>query len=46
MLIFFKTLTRKTITLEVEPSDTIKNIKAKLQALRLDKLHCGNGPTR
>ncbi len=31
MHIFVKTLTGKTITLEVEPSDTIENIKAKIQ---------------
>ncbi|KAH0511676.1 Ubiquitin [Microtus ochrogaster] len=31
MQIFVKTLTGKTITLEVEPSDTIKNVKAKIQ---------------
>ncbi|XP_043822353.1 ubiquitin-60S ribosomal protein L40-like isoform X1 [Dromiciops gliroides] len=31
MQIFMKTLTGKTITLEVEPSDTIKNAKAKIQ---------------
>ena len=31
MQIFVKTLTGKTITLEVEPSDTIENIKAKIQ---------------
>ena len=31
MQIFIKTLTGKTITLEVEPSDTIKNVKAKIQ---------------
>ena len=31
MQIFVKTLTGKTITLEVEPSDTIDNIKAKIQ---------------
>lgn len=31
MQIFIKTLTGKTITLEVEPSDTIENIKAKVQ---------------
>merc|ERR1712037_204067 len=31
MQIFFKTLTGKTITLEVEPSDTIDNVKAKIQ---------------
>jgi ubiquitin C len=32
MQIFVKTLTGKTITLEVEPSDNIKNVKAKIQA--------------
>ena len=31
MQIFVKTLIGKTITLDVEPSDTIKNIKEKLQ---------------
>jgi len=31
MLIFVKTLTEKTITLEVEPGDTIENVKAKIQ---------------
>ena len=31
MIIFCKTLTGKTITLEVEPSDTIDNVKAKIQ---------------
>ena len=31
MQIFVKTLTGKTITLEVEPSDSIENVKAKLQ---------------
>ena len=31
MQIFVKTLTGKTITLEVEPSDTIGNVKAKIQ---------------
>ena len=31
MLIFVKTLTGKTITLEVEPSDTIENVKANIQ---------------
>lgn len=31
MQIFVKTLTGKTVTLEVEPSDTIHNIKQKIQ---------------
>ena len=31
MQIFVKTLTGKTIALEVEPSDTIDNVKAKIQ---------------
>merc|ERR1712129_372121 len=31
MQIFVKTLTGKTITLEVEPNDTIQNVKAKIQ---------------
>lgn len=31
MQIFVKTLTGKTITLDVEPSDTIENIKQKIQ---------------
>ena len=31
MMIFIKTLTGKTITLEVEQSDTIDNVKAKIQ---------------
>jgi ubiquitin len=31
MKIFVKTLTGKTITLDVEPSDTIENIKTKIQ---------------
>ncbi|XP_043853019.1 ubiquitin-60S ribosomal protein L40-like [Dromiciops gliroides] len=42
MKIFVKTLTRKTITLEVEPSDTIENVKAKIQekeASRKSPLH-------
>ena len=31
MQIFVKTLTGKTITLDVEPSDTIENVKEKIQ---------------
>jgi ubiquitin len=31
MQIFIKTLTGKTITLDVEPSDTIENVKTKIQ---------------
>ena len=31
MQIFVKTLTGKTITIDVEPSDTIENVKAKIQ---------------
>jgi len=31
MQIFVKTLTGKTVTLEVEPSDTIENVKIKIQ---------------
>lgn len=31
MQIYVKTLTGKTITLDVEPSDTIKNMKTKIQ---------------
>jgi len=31
MQVFVKTLTGKTITLDVEPSDTIENVKAKIQ---------------
>ena len=31
MQVFIKTITGKTSTLEVEASDTIKNVKAKIQ---------------
>ena len=31
MQIFIKTLTGKTITLEVEPNETIENVKQKIQ---------------
>jgi large subunit ribosomal protein L40e len=31
MQIFIKTLTNKTITLDVEPSDSIENVKQKIQ---------------
>ena len=31
MQIFIKTLTGKTITLDVEPSDTVENVKTKIQ---------------
>ena len=34
MQIFVKTLTGKTITLEVEPSDSIENVKAKIQVMK------------
>ena len=34
MQIFVKTLTGKTITLEVESSDTIDNVKSKIQGTR------------
>ena len=46
MQIFVKTLTGKTITLEVEPSDTIENVKAKIQVNIYQHLHCRvNNPT-
>jgi ubiquitin len=31
MMIFIRTLTGKTITLDVEPSDTMENVKTKIQ---------------
>lgn len=31
MQVFIKTLTGKTITLELDPSDTIENVKVKIQ---------------
>ncbi|XP_005060255.1 PREDICTED: ubiquitin-60S ribosomal protein L40 [Ficedula albicollis] len=38
MQIFVKTLTGKTITLEVEPNDTIENVKA----VNCRKKKCGH----
>ncbi|XP_028643618.1 ubiquitin-60S ribosomal protein L40-like isoform X2 [Grammomys surdaster] len=39
MQIFVKTLTGKTITLEIEPSDTIEKGKAKIQDMEESTLH-------
>ena len=41
MQIFVKTLTGKTITLEVESSDTIDNVKAKIQGALTSLIWCG-----
>ena len=45
MQIFVKTLTGKTITLEVEPSDSIENVKAKIQVQKILLLHTNYKPT-
>ena len=34
MQVFVKTLTGKTINLDVEPADTIENVKSKIQDIR------------
>jgi ubiquitin len=39
MQIFVKTLTGKTITLEVESSDTIDNVKSKIQGTKYISSH-------
>ena len=43
MQIFVKTLTGKTITLEVESSDTIDNVKSKIQGA-LQPSSCASKP--
>lgn len=42
MQIFVKTLTGKTITLEVESSDTIDNVKSKIQGAYLAEYFTAN----
>ena len=43
MQIFVKTLTGKTITLEVESSDTIDNVKSKIRMFFLYRRRCSGG---
>ena len=43
MQIFVKTLTGKTITLEVESSDTIDNVKTKIQGTHRAHVHDTEG---
>ena len=45
MQIFVKTLTGKTITLEVESSDTIDNVKSKIQGSKSSLFSICNGLT-